>query len=819
MGSLQLVNLDMHMAIPVLKWGFQSMRYAMGLLIGLLMQCMASVSCGTIHASDPSKFFEQKILPVLVSKCYGCHSQQAKELEGGLRLDSRDAMRHGGDSGPAIVPGNLSQSLLLAALTSKDNPMPPQAPLPAEVIEDFRHWIVSGALDPRDTVTELPYREPDYTEARKYWAFQPVQSPTVPQVQNASWCLSPIDHFVLSRLEAEGLQPAAAAAPEILLRRLTFDLTGLPPTLKQLDQFLADPSEAVYRQMVDALLESPQYGERQAQHWLDVVRYAETEGFEYDRLMPDIWRYRDYVIASFNSDKPYDQFLMEQIAGDELGDNAELKIAAGFHRLGAVRRNAGNQAVASSRNEVLTERTDIIGSAILGLTVGCARCHDHKFDPIPQRDYYRLQAFVAATQEENVSLRSGDERHKLVALKKELDARIDELKVALANLDGEEELRVKTEIKELEARVPPDGPTICTIKNDWQISEPVSVLKRGDPDLPGPQVGMRALGVLIEDNLPELSFDSPHPRTTLARQLIDPRHPLTARVIVNRLWQQHFGNGIVETTNDFGKNGARPSHPELLDYLANRLLKNGWHLKALQREMVTSRVYQQASGVAEATASRVQAVDPKNRWLSHFSRRRLSGEEIRDAMLCISGQLNTSVGGASVVLPVEQQLVDQLYKPSQWEVTQDEQQHHRRSIYLLAKRNLRHPFMEVFDQPSSQTSCGARQQSTHARQALELLNGPIASQLSSALAQRLLREISEANAAHALVQRADTAFHGKQGDHPAAIEAMVRRAYRLVTAREPMAAELKLSETFIREVGIEEFTLAMFNLNAFLYVE
>lgn len=771
------------------------MRNAKAQIIGFLTLAMVCANSGATHATDSAEFFRQKILPVLVSKCFGCHSQQAEEIEGGLRLDSRDAMRQGGDSGPAIVPGNLSQSLLLAAITSKENQMPPNEPLSAEVIEDFRKWIASGAVDTREAASELAYSEPDYSEERKYWAFQPVQSPAIPHVNNLEWCLTPIDHFVLSRLEAKSLKPTAPAAPEILLRRLTFNLTGLPPTLEQLDQFLADPSDAAYRRIVDALLDSPHYGERQAQHWLDLVRYAETEGFEYDRLMPDMWRYRDYVVASFNSDKPYDQFLLEQIAGDELGDDAELKIAAGFHRLGAVRRNAGNQAVASSRNEVLTERTDIIGSAILGLTVGCARCHDHKFDPIPQRDYYRLQAFVAATQEDNVSLRSGEERDRLVALKKELEARIDDLKVTLANLDGDEELRAKAEIKELESRVPPDGPTICTVKNDWENSPAVAVLKRGDPELPGPKVGMRGLGVLTDDKQPELPFDAPQPRTTLARQLTNPDHPLTARVIVNRLWQQHFGNGIVETTNDFGKNGARPSHPELLDYLADRLVKNGWHLKALQREIVTSRAFKQASSVADRAVSNVQAVDPTNRWLSHYSRRRLSGEEIRDAMLSIAGQLDASLAGASVVLPVEQQLVDQLYKPSQWEVTPDERQHHRRSIYLLAKRNLRHPFMEVFDQPSSQTSCGARQQSTHARQALELLNGPIASELSSALAQRLQRESA-----------GDTA-------------AVVRRAYRLVTAREPLAAELKLSKKFIREVGTDEFALAMFNLNAFLYVE
>ncbi len=777
------------------------------------------LSSGSLtYAEETALFFEQKILPVLVSKCYECHSSQAVELEGGLRLDSRDGVRHGGDSGPAVVAGSESQSLLLSAITSKDNPMPPDAPLAAEIIDDFRHWILTGAFDPRDNVDELPYREPDYSEAREYWAFRPVEFPVIPDVHNQAWCTTPIDSFVLTRLEAEGLAPAPPAAPGILLRRIAFDLTGLPPTLEQLDTFLSDPSELAYRRVVDELLESPHYGERQAQHWLDVVRYAETEGFEYDRLLPDMWRYRDYVISAFNSDKPYDQFLTEQLAGDEMGDAPELRIAAGFHRLGAVRRNAGNQAVASSRNEVLTERTDIIGSAILGLTVGCARCHDHKFDPIPQRDYYRLQAFVATTEEENVSLREGPDRDRLVALKQELDLKVGELKEILANLDGDEELRVKEEIKQLEARTPADGPTLCSIRNDRKSTRPVTLLKRGDPDLPGAIVGMRGLGVLTSTEQLELPYETPQPRTRLARQLTDPQHPLTARVIVNRLWQQHFGTGLVSTPNDFGHNGSAPSHPELLDYLAHRLVAGGWHLKSLQREIVCSSVYRQASVVS--APDQLQQRDPANRLLSHFPRRRLSGEEIRDAMLSASGRLNLVPGGPSVILPVEQELIDQLYKPTQWEVTSDEQQHQRRSIYLLAKRNLRLPFMEVFDQPSSQTSCAIRQQSTHARQALELLNGPIANELASALASRLRRDISHDNTGHGVTGDGVTGEGVTgHGDIAHSLEAIVHRAYRLVAARPPLDSELKLSTQFIEEIGLEEFSLALFNLNAFLYVD
>jgi hypothetical protein len=762
-----------------------------------------SVSLEPLTAQEPThvEFFEQKILPVLVAKCYQCHSAQAATLEGGLRLDNRELTRQGGDSGPAIVAGNPAQSLLLTAITSSDNPMPPDERLPAAVVHDFRQWIIDGAIDPRDGPAELPQHEPDYSQARQYWAFRPVVVPAIPAVSNPAWCTSPIDRFILARLETEGLQPAPRAAPEILLRRVCLDLTGLPPTLEQLDAFLADPSDQTYRRIVDELLDSPHYGERQAQHWLDVVRFAETEGFEYDRHLPDMWRYRDYVIESFNVDKPYTQFVLEQLAGDELGDTPELRIAAGFHRLGAVRRNAGNQAVASSRNEVLTERTDIIGSAILGLTVGCARCHDHKFDPIPQRDYYRLQAFVSATEEENIALHGGAEQELLLARKQELESHINELKAQLANLDGEEEVRAKAEIKSLQAQVPADGPTICSIKNDSQHVAPVAILKRGDPNLPGPGVGMRGLGVLTADGQPELPFDTPQPRTRLAEHLLDPQHPLTARVMVNRLWQQHFGTGLVSTPNDFGKNGASPSHPELLDYLANHFVNQGWRTKSMHRELVTSRVYQQASRPTQTALE----IDPSNRWLSHFPRRRLSGEEIRDAMLTISDGLNRSLGGPSVILPVEQQLVDQLYNPAQWEVTRDDHQHRRRSIYLLAKRNLRLPFMEVFDQPSSQTSCAVRQQSTHARQALELLNGPIANELAGQLVERLSRELNLEGSSVPLSWEQSTA--------------VVHTAYRWVTARPPLEAEMQLSRQFVQEVGLQEFALAMFNLNAFLYVD
>lgn len=664
----------------------------------ILRRCITSLVAVMIFAAfadaaDPRiEFFETKIRPVLIERCFGCHSGQKGEREGGLSLDSRDDLLAGGDSGPAVVPGDAGNSRLFAAITAAEDSMPPDGRLSSDVIEDFRRWIVDGAIDPREPADVPTIRDPDYSEARKYWAFQPIRSPDVPQVSDQQWPRTRTDHFVLAKLEANGLSPSNRAAPEALIRRVYFDLTGLPPSPSAVDAFVRDPSQSAYRALVDRLLDSPRYGERWAQHWLDVVRYAETEGFEYDRELPDIWRYRDYVIDSLNEDKPYDQFLTEQLAGDEIDpDDPTLRIAAGFHRLGVVRRNAGNQKVASSRNEVLTERTDIIGSAILGLTLGCARCHDHKFDPIPQQDYYRLQAFLAATREADVSIGDPAEQAQAAALTEKLETKIAELKASLAELSGPEEQRVRDEIKQLESQLPPPGPTLCSIQNDSEKLEPTFLLRRGDPELRGPQLGMRLPGVLVRDGQPEFPYDAPHPRTRLAIALTDRSHPLTPRVIVNRIWQQHFGTGLVSTANDFGKNGSPPSHPELLDDLASQFVAGGWRLKSLHREIVTSNTYQQAS-LARA-ASPAHETDPDNTMLWSFPRRRLSSEEIRDAMLAISGRLNLQMGGRSVILPVEQELVDQLYKPSQWKVSERPEQHFRRSIYLISKRNLRLPFM------------------------------------------------------------------------------------------------------------------------------
>ena len=543
---------------------------------------------------------------------------------------------------------------------------------------------------------------------------------------------------------------------------------------------------------MDRLLASERYGERWAQHWLDVVRYAETEGFEYDRHLPDGWRFRDYVVASLNADKPFDRFITEQLAGDELDpENRELQAASIFHRLGAVRRNAGNPDIALSRNEVLTERTDIVGAAFLGLTVGCARCHDHKLDPISQRDYYQLQAYFAATDEHNISLASPEEKQAWEQNNKQLQAKIAALKNRARSATDAEKEKLSTQIEDLEDQLPAPPAIIPATWNDKQHQTVIHVLKRGVWELKGDAVGPRPPDVLVADGRAELATDVANPRTQLARWLTGAQNPLTARVLANRVWQHHFGAGLVPTPNDFGLRGGRPSHPELLDWLATALVEGGWRLKPIHRMLVLSSAYAQTSASDSPAAKQL---DPENRLLSHFNRRRLSAEEIRDTMLSVAGRLNLRLGGPSVMVPVEAELVKQLYKPTQWQPAKDVAEHDRRSLYLIAKRNLRLPFMETFDAPALQNTCARRESSTHAPQALELLNGKFSNDLAAAFARRLDDECGTD------------------------LTRVVERAYQLAIGRAPTANERALGLAFVREQPRREFALALFNLNSFLYV-
>lgn len=627
---------------------------------------------------------------------------------------------------------------------------------------------------------------------RRHWSFRPRTTPEIPQFTDPvakAWAAQPIDAFVLQKLQSQGLNPAPPASKLALVRRIYFDLTGLPPSPEAVKAFLADRAPDAYEKLVDRLLASPDYAERQARHWLDVVRFAESDGFEYDTHRTEAWQYRDYVIRSLAEDKPYDQFVIEQLAGDEMEPaSKELQVAASFNRLGPYRRNAGNQDKAYIRNEILTEMTNVVGSAFLGVTLGCARCHDHKFDPIRHTDYYRMQSFFATTEQHDIPLSSESEKaawkERTAAINKELA----ELKKKLKEAGPTEKAAIEQVIGVKEKQVPEPLPELKTVRDDPKLYQPIHVLMRGSSDAPQQKVGMRPLGILLPDDTPEWGDAITQPRLKLAKWMMSPENPLPSRVMVNRLWASHFGAGIVATPNDFGRMGSRPTHPELLDWLANQFVAGGFKLKPMHRMMVLSNAYRQAS-VAPSAAAREK--DPNNRYLWNFTRRRLEAEEMRDAMLSAAGLLNPERFGPSVIPPIEKELVNLLYKPDQWAVTPDVKQHNRRSVYLFQKRNMRMPFMEVFDSPDTLLSCARRESSTHAPQALELLNGPVTRQASVALAERLEKLPA--------AQRIEVAF-------------------ALVFNRPPVAKERLAAQRFLAKNPLREFTLALFAANDFIYV-
>ncbi|MEO2010302.1 MAG: PSD1 and planctomycete cytochrome C domain-containing protein [Pirellulaceae bacterium] len=762
-------------------------------ICGLALAGLTGICQAEDKAAQQIAFFEQRIEPILKRHCFACHSRKADEVAANFRLDSRAAMLRGGDSGPAIELDQPETSLLLDALLHRNGlEMPPEKPpLPANVVADFKTWLSWGA--PTPTIDGGPLPEATYAAARSHWAFQAVnKSVAVPKRQPRFRQRNPIDNFIQAQLAERGWKPAAAADRTTWIRRVTFDLIGLPPTPAQTQRFLDDSSPQADERLVERLLASPRYGERWAQHWLDVVRFAETEGYEYDRHLPDAWRYRDYVMNSLNRDKPFNQFVVEQIAGDEISpDDPDCQSAVIFHRLGPVRRNAGNPEIALSRNEVLTERTNILGDVFIGLTVGCARCHNHKLEPIAQKDYYRLQAYLAATQEHDIVLVDEGEQRRWQQKTDTIMAEIKQLKAKTD--DDARRAQTLQEIGELEGQLPDPLPTIPSIRNVFAERTEIHVLRRGAWEHKGVLVRPRPPSVLVPSNLDELTTEDKNPRTALADWLVSPAHPLTARVIVNRIWQHHFGTGLVETANDFGTHGSSPSHAALLDWLTTEFTRD-WQWKPLHRLIVLSETYRQEHNNMGAEEAREQ--DPQVRLLWQFPRRRLSAEEIRDTMLSVSGRLNSELGGASIMIPVDPALIERLYKPTQWKVTAYPGQINRRSIYLIAKRNLRLPFMEAFDAPPLLSSCPQRETSIHAPQALELLNGDVANELANAFADRLKLEA--------------------EGD-PLRI---ARLAFRLALNRDPTVTEERLAmEYLLQQASLSEFALAMFNLNDFVYVQ
>jgi hypothetical protein len=734
--------------------------------------------------------------------------------------------------------------------------------------------VVAGGDQPTSALAPPETFESD---AAGHWAFQPVVRAEPPTVKATNWVRNPIDRFVLAGLEEMGWQPATEADRPSLIRRVTYDLTGLPPTPAEVDAFLNDRGPDAYERLVDRLMDSPHYGERWGQHWLDLAHYADSNGFELDAERPDAWRYRDWVVRVLNADVPYNRFLALQLAGDELapGDHDAL-IATGFCRCGPREVVSGNVIPEVKRQSELSEITGTVGSVFLGLTIGCARCHDHKYDAIPTTDYYRLQSFFAASALEEVPIASDAERASFAAAQKEIQKKTAPHRKQLAELESpyreairrhkvgmlsEEEravmetpapkrtaaqkrlakglettLRVtweevaeavaadpavhrrredlKRAIEEIERTLPrPPAHAMALVDHQSKARTETFVLRRGDYKNRGPRVAPRPPGVILASHK-GLSFteasivptrDKTGRRSALARWLSSPNNLLTARVIVNRLWQHHFGRGIVATPSDFGVRGEPPSHPELLDWLASELIAVGWRLKPIHRLMVTSAAYCQSS---RANRER-SADDPENSLLCRMNRRRLDAEGVRDAMLAASGELNPKMDGPGILAPIEKEVEDLIFTEAEvvdlWPEDRNPAEHLRRSLYLFRKRNVRYPLFDSFDAPDTQTACPRRETSTHALQALNLLNSEFAAARARALAHRVLDE--------------DVKVSGR-----------IRRIYRIVLAREPRPEEVERSRAFLQaqakrigEPGREiaawtDLALAILNSNEFLYV-
>jgi hypothetical protein len=775
------------------------------------------------------EFFEKRIRPVLAERCYACHSASAQKVKGNLRLDTRESTRKGGDTGPALVPGDPRTSLLLRAIRREEGveKMPPKDAerLTGDQIRDFETWVSMGAPDPRTSGSQAARPAQDLAEARKRWPFSPVRDPVVPGVRFAAWARTPIDRFILAKLEEKGLRPAPDADPRTLLRRVTYDLTGLPPTPEEMDAFLADPSDEALSKVVERLLASSAYGERWGRHWLDVVRYSDTAGDNSDYPIPQMWKYRNYVIDAFNQDKPYDRFIREQLAGDLLpatteGERREQLIATGYL---ANARRFGSVTDDYPWHLTIEDTIDNLGRTFLGLTASCTRCHDHKFDPLTNEDYYALYGIFESTRypfpgielqhyqtdlaylvpEQEVERAMKERRGKMEELDRAVKPVEKEKKAAEAASKGsdDESLRAKTYVdalgKEIEAlkkertRIQQSPLPFESFYStaDAPLIHNARVQLKGDPTRLGREVPRRFFEVFGGQALPP---DAPGSgRRELAQWIADPAHPLTARVMTNRIWHWHFGKGIVQTPSDFGRQGRPPTHPELLDWLASRFVEAGWSVKAIHRLITASHVYRISSDADAASLSG----DPADDLLSRFRRRRLEAEAIRDSFLAVAGTLDRTPGGAHPIPAM-----------TTWEYTEHKPflsvfHHTQRSVYLLTQRISRHPFLGTFDGAETNAGTPSRLTSTTALQALELMNDPFLHEQAGAFARRLRSE--------------------RENDR-----SRVDRAFRLALGRPPSAEEEASSLEHVRTITAqvnegeawESLARILFRLSEFIYV-
>lgn len=752
------------------------------LMAGLIIFCYASTqTLGQDRAQ--LDHFEQHIRPLLIARCIECHGPDRQES--GLRLDLRDGWMKGGERGPAIIGRDPEHSPLMLAVKHIDPDLRmPEDKLSPTDIAALEKWISEGAVDPRDA-SEVPARHA-VSDPETFWSFQPVRAVEPPQVNDPSWVRTPIDAFIRAQLDAKGLKPLPRADARTLIRRAYCDLIGLPPTPDQVAAFERDASQTAWADLINHLLQSPQYGERWGRHWLDVARYADSGGFETDVYYRNAWRYRDYVVKSFNDDKPYNIFVQEQIAGDELwpddlalngnyildrkkAEHLEALTGTGFYTLGP-QIHESNMDGQKIRYETYSDWVDSTGAAFLGLTFGCARCHDHKFDPISQADYFAMQAIFASSKEveypiiDAMGIADFKQHYpRIQAVEESRRAlRLFDMRLAGKQLsDSEKEQRQSLlnsiannvlALPETTANGAPlvglmETPTISGLGHERpELVALVRLLNRGELSRPREIVAPALPKILRQVS----HWDQPMPgplrnRAALAQWLTDPQHPLTARVMVNRLWHGHFGRGIVGSLNDFGQMGERPSHPELLDWLAATFIQQGWSIKAMHRLMMLSSTYQMESCVPrnESDNSSVLAaaltnavIDPQNRSLWRMHRRRLEAEAIWDSIHSVAGTLNLKMGGRPVVPP----LSPEEGAPAYWFVSADPSEHTRRGLYILQRRNYRFPMFDAFDLPVNAVSAPARDVTTVAPQALWMLNNPTAMRQAQAMADRIISE-------------------------------------------------------------------------------
>jgi cytochrome c553 len=686
------------------------------------------------------EFFEKKIRPVLVNNCYNCHSADTNS-QGGLRVDDRNGLLTGGKRGPAIVPGHPEKSLLITAI-HQTGPlkMPPKKQLTAEQVADLSKWITDGAAWPGIKVPVISAsRSARYAKLKKeHWAWQPLRQTKVPAVKAASWPRSDVDRFLLSALEGKGLAPVGDADRETLLRRVTFDLTGLPPTVQEIDAFVADRSADAFEKVVDRLLSSPAYGERWGRYWLDVARYGESTGSARNLPYPHAWKYRDYVLDSFNADKPYDRFVREQIAGDLLPakdkqQKDEQAIATGFLALGV--KDVNQRFTVRFVMDNVDEQIDTVSRAFLGLTASCARCHDHKFDPIPQKDYYALAGIFTSTDlcagVRNKMGGGGLDYYDTSMLlpvgsglaKPDPKAEAEIARLKMVRLQGE-----LLALNDPAAK----GFAAVGVRDAKKIAD-TELRVRGEAEKLGPAVPRGFLTLIDVPDAPKVNAKQSG-RLELAEWLTSPRNALALRVIVNRVWQQLFGAGLVRSTDNFGVTGEAPSHPELLDHLAARFVEDGWSIKKLVRSLVLTRAYQLAGDAPKANVE----VDPANRLLWRHAPRRLTAEEMRDGILAAAGTLDrTRVAGSPAMTLKVVELANT--SPLARQLAEEANQSRSRSVYLPLLRTLTPSTLEAFDPAEQGMVSGGRDATTVAPQALFLLNDPFVRRNALALANQILK--------------------------------------------------------------------------------